>query len=138
MHAQLDLRVYRDLARDSGLSKPDYDVLSHLSETPGRTLRMNQLAARTLWSRSRVSHQVIRMERRGLVLRRDCEDDARGAMVVLTDQGFRAIEAAAPDHVRSVRENFIDLLTPEQLDLLADVADTVVDHLSRTSAPAGA
>lgn len=136
MRALLDLRINRDLAQDSGLSEPDYDVLSNVSEAPGQALRMNELAAQALWSRSRVSHQVIRMERRGLVIRNDCSDDARGAVVALTGQGRQAIEAAAPDHVRSVRENFIDLLTPQQIDLLAEVSDTVLDHLAQKDSPA--
>jgi DNA-binding MarR family transcriptional regulator len=130
MRALLDLQINRDLAHDAGLSEPDYDVLSNVSESPGRSMRMNELAARMLWTRTRVSHHVRRMERRGLVTRAACEDDARGAMVVLTEQGWRAIEAAAPDHVRSVRENLIDLLTPEQVDVLGDVAELVIDRLS--------
>jgi DNA-binding MarR family transcriptional regulator len=130
MRALLDLQVNRDLANDAGLSEPDYDVLSNVSESPGRSMRMNELAARMLWTRTRVSHQVRRMEQRGLVARTACEGDARGAVVVLTESGWQAIRAAAPDHVRSVRENLVDLLTPEQLETLGDVAETVIEHLS--------
>lgn len=131
MRALLDLRINRDLTHDAGLSEPDYDVLSNVSEAPDRTMRMNELAARMLWTRTRVSHHVRRMERRGLVSRTACEGDARGAMVVLTEQGWQAIVAAAPDHLRSVRENLVDLLTPEQLDVLGDVAEVVIEHLGR-------
>jgi DNA-binding MarR family transcriptional regulator len=134
MRALLDLQINRDLAHDAGLSEPDYDVLSNVSEAPGRTMRMNELAARMLWTRTRVSHHVRRMERRGLVTRAACEGDARGAMVVLTEQGWRAIEAAAPDHVRSVRENLIDLLTSEQIEVLGDVAELVIDRLAGVDA----
>ena len=130
MRALHDLRINRDLAQDTGLSEPDYDVLSNVSEAPGRTMRMNQLATLMLWTRSRVSHQVRRMEQRGLVTRAECAGDARGAMVVLTDRGWRAIQAAAPDHVRSVREHLIDLLSDEQIEMLGDVTELVIERLT--------
>lgn len=130
MRALLDLRVNRDLGQDTGLSEADYDVLSNVSESPDRALRVSELAARMLWTSTRVSHHVRRMERRGLVARSDCADDARGAVVVLTEEGWRAIVEAAPDHVRSVRENFVDLLTPEQVQTLGDIAEVVIEHLA--------
>lgn len=130
MRALLDLRINRDLAHDAGLSEPDYDVLSNVSEAPDRTMRMNELAARMLWTPSRVSHQVRRMEQRGLVTRAECAGDGRGAMVVLTDEGWRAIQAAAPDHVRSVRENLIDLLSDEQIEILGDFTELVIERLT--------
>lgn len=130
MRALLDLRINRDLANDAGLSEPDYDVLSNVSEAPGRTMRMNELSARMLWTRTRVSHQVRRMEQRGLVTRGECPSDARGAMVELTEAGWSAIRAAAPDHVRSVRDNLIDLLSPEQIATLGDIADHVIERLT--------
>jgi DNA-binding MarR family transcriptional regulator len=130
MRALLDLQINRELAHDADLSEPDYDVLSNVSEAPDRSLRMNELADRMLWTRTRVSHHVRRMEQRGLIARTACEGDARGAMVVLTESGSQAIVAAAPDHVRSVRENLIDLLSPEQIETLGDIATTVIEHLS--------
>lgn len=130
MHALLDLQIARDLARDSCLSEPDYDVLSNLSETEGHRWRLNDLAARMLWSKSRVSHHITRMEQRGLVTREECAEDARGAVVVLTPQGLAAIEEAAPDHVGSVRRHFIDLLSRQQIETLADLTETVVRHLT--------
>ncbi|MGH9060927.1 MAG: MarR family winged helix-turn-helix transcriptional regulator, partial [Acidimicrobiales bacterium] len=84
MRTLLDLQISRDLARDSGLSDPDYDVLSTLSEAPASSWRANVLAERLLWSTSRLAHHVGRMERRGLVARSDCRGDARGATVTLT------------------------------------------------------
>ena len=83
MRVLLDLQLARDLARDSGLSEPDYDVLSTLTEHPDRAWRANELASRLLWSTSRLSHHVGRMERRGLVRREDSADDRRAATVVL-------------------------------------------------------
>ena len=129
MRALLDLQLGRDLAHDSGFSEADYDVLSNLSEAEGRGMRLSELAALMLWSKSRLSHHVTRMEQRGLVTRRDCESDARGADVVLTDAGWAAIVSAAPGHVESVREHFIDLLSDEQIKVLGDISETVVEHL---------
>jgi DNA-binding MarR family transcriptional regulator len=131
MRALLDAQVARDLASDSGLSDPDYEVLSNLSETEGHRWRLNELATRMLWSRSRLSHHIARMEQRGLVRREECASDARGAFVVLTEGGLRAIEAAAPAHVESVRRNFIDLLTHEQIRALDEISSTVVAHLDK-------
>ena len=82
-----------------------------------------------LWSKSRLSRHISRMEERGLVTRENCATDARGAIIVLTDGGMRAIEAAAPDHVESVRRHLIDVLTGEQIEVLGDIADTVLRHL---------
>jgi DNA-binding MarR family transcriptional regulator len=129
MRALLDLQLGRDLANDSGFSNADYDVLSNVSEAEGKRLRLSELATLMLWSKSRLSHHVTRMEQRELVRREECESDARGAVVVLTDNGWEAIKAAAPDHVDSVRRHFIDLLSSEQIRVLAEVAETVVHHL---------
>ncbi len=134
MRALLDLQLERDLARDSGLSEPDYDVLSELSETPGRRIRLTDLAAHMLWSKSRLSHHLTRMQQRGLVTREQCPADARGSDVVLTAAGLRAIEAAAPGHVASVRRHLIDLLTAPELAALDTLTHRVVDHLARTTA----
>ena len=130
MRTLLHARILRDLAREAGLSGPDYDVLSHVSESPGRRSRLGELAERMAWSRSRLSHHLTRMERRGLVTREDCPSDGRGAFVVLTEAGFRHIQAAAPGHVASVRRHFIDLLSRDQLDVLTTITDTVVGHLA--------
>lgn len=130
MAALLATQVNRDMARDSGLSEPDYDVLSHLSESPEHKARLSELAGRMLWSNSRLSHHLTRMQQRGLVRRCECPDDGRGANIVLTDAGLRAIEAAAPPHVASVRAHFIDLLDDDQLRALGDIADTVLTHLT--------
>jgi DNA-binding MarR family transcriptional regulator len=126
----LDLQINRDLTRESGLSEPDYDVLSNLSETAGHRLRLSDLAAHMRWSKSRLSHHISRMQARGLVTRQDCATDGRGAFAVLTDTGLRAIEAAAPGHVASVRRHFIDLLSEEQIHVLGDIAQTVLTHLA--------
>jgi len=135
MRTLLHARILRDLAREAGLSGPDYDVLSNVSEAEGRRSRLGDLAARMAWSKSRLSHHITRMEQRGLVTREDCTSDGRGAFVVLTDAGLRAIQAAAPGHVASVRRHFIDLLSREQLDALAEITRTVVRRLTDERPP---
>jgi DNA-binding MarR family transcriptional regulator len=130
MRALLDLQISRDLAADSGLSEADYDVLSDLSETKGHRLRLIELSRQMLWSKSRLSHHISRMEQRGLVRREGDDAATRGVIVVLTPAGLRAIKAAAPAHVASVRRHFIDLLTPKQIEALGQAAETVVGHLN--------
>ncbi len=136
MRTLLSAQIARDLANDSGLSEPDYTVLSNLSEAEDHRWRLNELSGRMLWSKSRLSHHIARMEERGLVTREECVTDARGAFVVLTKQGMRAIEKAAPPHVASVRRHLIDLLTRDEIDALATMSEKVVAHLSRQTAPA--
>ena len=129
MRLLLDAQIARDLAHDSRLSTADYDVLSTLSEEDSRRFRLSALAARMLWSKSRLSRHISRMEERGLVGREGSSDDGRGADIVLTAKGMRAIVDAAPDHVASVRRHFIDLLTPEELAVLGNVAERVLAAL---------
>ncbi len=126
----LESRLAHDLAEDSELSMADYTVLSNLAEAEDRRWRVSGLAERMQWSQSRLSHQITRMERRGLVAREQVDEDGRGAVVVLTKPGLRAIAAATPGHMAAVRKHMIDLLDPDQLKVLGDVADAVVDHLT--------
>lgn len=128
----VDAEVARELNRDSGLSMPDYQVLSALSEAADLRCRLSELATNMQWSASRLSHHVSRMEQRGLVRRADCASDARGAFVVVTEQGLDAIRKAAPDHVASVRRHLIDLLTPEQVRALSEIGDAVIGHFSES------
>ena len=117
--------INRDLARDHGISDAEYAVLVQLSEAPDHTVRMGALAESLTWSRSRLSHLLGRMEARGLVVRRGCPSDARGAFAVLTPSGMEEIAGAAPSHVRSVRRHFLDLLDREQLRQLASITDAL-------------
>jgi len=130
MRLLLDLQLNRELMNQSALSEPDYDVLSNLSQTDGESMRLTDLATHMRWSKSRLSHHVTRMQQRGLVDREECADDGRGSMLVLTKKGRRAIEAAAPGHVASVRTHLIDLLSDEEIDTLANVSERVLSHLS--------
>ncbi|HEX6540074.1 MAG TPA: MarR family transcriptional regulator [Candidatus Dormibacteraeota bacterium] len=127
--------IERDLRR-SGLSHPDYYVLVRLSEAADHRMRMSDLAEGILWSKSRLSHHIDRMEQRGLVRREDCPSDARGAFACLTPSGLRAIQSAAPAHVESIRVHFLDGLEREQLTTLGDVADIVIARLAPEGAAA--
>jgi DNA-binding MarR family transcriptional regulator len=130
MRMLLDLQIARDLNKDSGLSEADYDVLSTLSEKPEARWRARDLAAQLLWSTSRLAHHVGRMEQRGLVARQPCPDDARGALISLTEQGRATLERAAPLHVASARRHMIDLLTPGEVAALDTLAGKVITHLT--------
>lgn len=130
MNAALMAQLQRDLLHDSGLSGPDYDVLVILSEATPDRLRMRELGEQLLWEKSRVSHHITRMERRGLVRREECDSDARGAFVTITPEGLRAISEAAPAHVANVRRHFFDHLTRAQIEALGAIADAVLPALS--------
>ena len=108
-------RLDRDLTHATGISHAYYEILVALSEAPGRMMRMSELADRCLSSRSRLSHAVSRLEERGWVRRQVCAEDGRGQLAVLTDEGFAALEAAAPVHVESVRTHLFDQLSPRQV-----------------------
>jgi DNA-binding MarR family transcriptional regulator len=135
MQRQLIGRTARDLQRDTGLSGADYEVLVNLSEAPEGRLRAFELGAATQWEKSRLSHHITRMVERGLVRRESCPTDSRGAFVVLTAAGRKAIEAAAPLHVEHVRRVFIDSLTPEQLDALAEISDAILAKVDEEPKP---
>ena len=126
-------RLDRELTHETGISHAYYEILVALSETPGRKLRMSELADRCLSSRSRLSHAVSRLEERGWVGRELCPDDGRGQLAVLTDNGFAALEAAAPIHVASVRTHLFDQLSPEQVAAMRDLGETLLRHLESLS-----
>ena len=126
--------LMRQLDRDlnaHGLNVHDYEILVELSEAPEHRLRMTDLADATSQSRSRLSHQISRMENRGLVRRDDCEGDKRGTFAVLTAEGMAAIERVAPHHVENVRRHFIDRLSPRQLEEVTDAFAPIVEYLRK-------
>ena len=129
MTSQLNARMNRQLQDEYGLSLADYDVLVVLSEAPEDRLRVFEIAHALAWEQSRVSHQIARMQRRGLVAREECKTDARGAFAVLTDVGRAAIERAAPAHVDTVRRLVFDGLGPDQVAALAAISSHVLDRL---------
>ncbi|WP_236794548.1 MarR family winged helix-turn-helix transcriptional regulator [Amycolatopsis sp. GM8] len=118
------------LQRDSGMPHTYYEVLVVLSEAPGRTLRMSELAERCRSSRSRLSHAVARLEENGWVRRDSCAADKRGANATLTADGLATIEAAAPGHVEAVREALFDALTPDQMRALGEIAGAIRNRLT--------
>src|SRR3954468_287072 len=128
----LEDRLDRELTRETGISHAYYEILVQLSETEGRALRMSELADRCLSSRSRLSHAVSRLEERGWVRRQVCPEDGRGQLAVLTDEGFAALEAAAPVHVESVRTHLFDQLSPAQVAAMREMGETVLRHLNPT------
>jgi len=133
MTSQLNARMNRQLLQDYGISLADYEVLVALSEAPAGRLRVFEVADALAWEQSRVSHQLARMQRRGLVAREECQSDARGAFVVLTESGRAAIERAAPAHVETVRQLVFDGLTHDQLAALTEITTRVLDRLAATA-----
>ena len=130
MNAVVQDQLRRQMQRDTDLSLADYEVLVGLSEAIDGELRSYQLGDLLHWEASRLSHQLRRMEGRGLVTRRSCGEDGRGITNTITTAGREAIEAAAPLHVAEVRRAFIDRLSDAQLAELAELADAIVPHIA--------
>ncbi len=124
----------RQLAQDSGITEAEFEVLVVVSEASGQRIRSRDLGKALNWERSRLSHQITRMEERGMVAREQCENDARGFDVVLTKAGLKAIQAAAPKHLETVRHCFIDLLSPAQMKTLTNISELVAEHLKEEHA----
>ncbi|HZL81730.1 MAG TPA: MarR family transcriptional regulator [Demequina sp.] len=123
LRATLEVResLERDLLLEFGLSLNEYEVMVVLSESPDHTTRMSTLAEDLVNSRSRLTHTVHRMEKRGLVERTSCSDDRRGVNCRLTDSGYAVLESTAPSHVESVRRNIFDRLSREEIDALGRI-----------------
>jgi DNA-binding MarR family transcriptional regulator len=126
-------QLNRDLLQQHGLTMADYEILVQLSEHPEHRLRMSELASSTLVSRSRLSHQIDRMERAGLVRRQECTDDRRGFFATLTQEGLLAIQQAAPDHVQSVRTYLLDQMTEAEFRNLGDACRKILGGLQDES-----
>ncbi|WP_433611562.1 MarR family winged helix-turn-helix transcriptional regulator [Dactylosporangium sp. CA-139114] len=118
-------RLDRELQHDAGMPHAYYEILVVLSESPDRSLRMSELAVQTRSSRSRLSHAVTKLESRGWVKRRDCDDDRRGQFADLTDEGFAALVSAAPGHVETVRTHLFDPLTSQQIEQLKQISEAI-------------
>jgi DNA-binding MarR family transcriptional regulator len=115
-----------ELQKDAGITQFDYLVLSSLSETPNRTLRMSELAAKASSSLSRLSHVVTRLEAKGWVRREPCAADGRFINAVLTDEGWEKVVATAPGHVIAVRELLVNALTKEEFEQLGAISKKVL------------
>lgn len=129
MNARLFAALNRQLQTDSGMSESDYAVLVQLTDAPDGRLRPYEIQRALDWEQSRLSHHLRRMQRRGLVERRECGDDGRGAYILLTEAGRQAITAAAPGHVDAVRRHFFDLLSPDEVATLEAMASRVLKGL---------
>lgn len=127
--ALLEYRLNRELQEEHNLTLADYEILARLSEQHGRRMRMTQLAADVASSKSRVSHQIARMEAAELVRREVCDSDGRGIFAVLTDRGYALLRAAAPTHLRGVREHLIDRLTDDQRTALTAIFEDIAARL---------
>jgi DNA-binding MarR family transcriptional regulator len=117
------------LQRDAGLSHAAYVVLAMLSEAPGRSRRMSDLARRANQSQSRLSHTVARLEDRGWVRRERSTHDGRGNVAVLTDAGWDVVRSVAPGHVDAVRQAMFAPLTPDQIRVLGDAMQAILERL---------
>jgi DNA-binding MarR family transcriptional regulator len=129
VHQKITARLGRDLQAHAKLSGADYEILVALTDVPEGRLRLQDLAKEVEWEQSRLSHQIARMVRRGLVAREECTEDGRGVFVAITAAGREVIEAAAPQHVATVRRLVIDTLSPEELATLARIYGRILDGL---------
>ncbi len=127
---RLPARLNRQLEEDSGLSLADVDVLVGLTDVPDGRARVTEFARGLGWERSRLSHQVARMERAGLVRREVCEDDGRGSYVAVTDAGRSAIGSAAPAHLALVRDLVVDALSDDDLGRLGVLVGAVLERIA--------
>src|SRR5690606_13236297 len=131
MSAALYAHLQQTLHRDTGLSWADYEVLRALHSSPEGRLPALDLRCALGWEKSRLSHQIRRMAERGLLCREPNPADARSAVVCILDKGRKAIEKAAPEYLARLRADFLNLLTPAQLDALTEISETVLTHLIR-------
>ena len=134
-HHQLTQRLDRHLLQDSGLTEADYEILAVLSEHATGRMPAQEMCALLQWEKSRLSHQVRRMQEQGLIARETNPADGRSVVICLLPAGCRAIEDAAPQHVHNVRRHFIDQFTPAELDTLAALSERVLRHLAEEPLP---
>jgi DNA-binding MarR family transcriptional regulator len=129
MNAALNARIERDLQQAAGMPHAYYLILAMLSEAPGRSLRMNQLAEVVLASQSRLSHAVARLEDQGWVRREQAAGDRRGQVAILTDAGYARLVEVAPSHAETVRSTVFDALSDEQLLAFRTICQTVLEQM---------
>lgn len=133
--SRVPARLGQQLQQDSGLSLQDYEVLVTLDEARNSSCRITQLAGMLEWERSRMSHHLTRMQKRGLIRRGACPDDGRAQLVELTDVGRTALENAAPGHVRAVRAVLFEALSDDDAAELGRITALISAHLDAQECP---
>jgi DNA-binding MarR family transcriptional regulator len=129
MRVRLTARLNQELARSTGLSEADYEILLALSEIPGEAVRALALRCGLAWEKSRLSHQLRRMEQRGLVVRESCAEDNRGSVIRNTEAGRQLAREAKKCYEQAVQRYVADVLTPEQFEALGEIAQTILANL---------
>ena len=137
LYQELSTVMEDQLLRDAGLSGSEYAVLVELSHSPDGLLRARELGSELGWDRSRLSHLVGRMEKRRLVAREECEEDARGSMVRLTDAGRATVDGVAPEHSEAIRRYFFNALSNDELETFATVVERLRVNLAQRGASDG-
>jgi DNA-binding MarR family transcriptional regulator len=135
MRLRLAERLNRDLAHKTGLSEADFEILSALTESPNESVRALALRCGLEWEKSRLSHQLRRMEERGLITREECAEDNRGSVIRVTDAGRKRAAEARLHYEQAVRRYVTDVLTAEQLEALGTIAETVLNQLEEPHNP---
>lgn len=135
MRVRLAGRINGVLARETGLSEADYEILAALTQEPGETMRALALRCGLEWEKSRLSHQIRRMEQRGLLRREECPEDNRGSVIRVTDAGRERVEAARLVYEAAIQRYVCDVLTAEQLESLNAIAAAILSNLDDPSTP---
>lgn len=129
MRVHLAGQINRELAHKTGLSEADFEILSALSDSSDESVRAIALRCGLEWEKSRLSHQLRRMEARGLITREECVEDNRGSVIRITDAGRKLVTEAQLHYEQAVQRYVIDALTPEQIEALGTIAETVLARL---------
>jgi DNA-binding MarR family transcriptional regulator len=129
MHARLTDRLNREIARETGLSQADFEILCALIQQPDTPVRALALRCGIEWEKSRLSHQLRRMEQRGLVTREVCEEDNRSILIRITPAGRVLAEAARHLYDHALTQYVTDSLTPDQIDVLDEITESILTQL---------
>jgi|DEB19_MinimDraft_3_1074340.scaffolds.fasta_scaffold45895_1 DNA-binding MarR family transcriptional regulator len=121
----------RHLSEHCGLSEAEYQVFIGLRSTPEMELKPSQLAEELGWEMGRLSHQICRMETKGLLMRKQCPVDARSCFIGMTKKGKALIDKALPLQLKEVKRLFGDALTNQQMKNLIEISESIIEHVSR-------
>lgn len=135
LRLRLSERINRELSEKTGLSEADFEILTALTEAPDETVRALALRCGLEWEKSRLSHQLKRMEARGLVLREECIEDNRGSVIRMTELGRKLAAEARIYYEEAVQRYVVDVLTPDQLEMLGTIAETILVQLEEPHRP---